>query len=96
MRLGRLSILSLVLAIGLCVAAQAVNVQMVDVDSTLIQQVGYDAASRTLVIKFVTDGSVYEYYDVPQEVYEALMAAESKGRYFTRHIKNKYRFERKS
>lgn len=65
------------------------------VESTLIKEVGYDAATQTLTIVFVTDNAKYEYYGVPQEVYEQLMAAESKGSFFTKNIKDQYRFEKK-
>jgi hypothetical protein len=35
------------------------------------------------------------YFDVPAEVYRGLVAAESHGRYFNQHIRNKsYRYQR--
>jgi hypothetical protein len=37
--------------------------------STVIRSIEYNAATAVLTIVFVT-GSVYEYYEVPQEVYE--------------------------
>ena len=85
-----------VLAAGLMAApAMAVESMLQDVESTLIEQVGYDAATQTLTVKLVTDGSVYEYMGVPQEVYDQLMAAESKGNFFTKNIKNVYKFQKK-
>lgn len=74
-------------------AAQAEALQ--DVESTLVQAVGYDAATQTLTVKLVTDGSVYEYFGVPQEVYDQFMAAESKGNFFAKNIKNVYKFQKK-
>ncbi len=55
---------------------------------------GYDEDSQTLEIEF-TNGAVYQYSDVPPEVHHGLMAAESHGRYFHQHIRNKsYRYRR--
>lgn len=81
---------------GLLVApVLAADVVMQDVESTLVQQIGYDPDTQTLIVKLVTDGSVYEYYGVPQEVYDQFMAAESKGHFFTKYIKNSYKYEKK-
>lgn len=66
-----------------------------DVESTLVQAVGYDSATQTLTVKLVTDGSVYEYFGVPQEVYDQFLAAESKGNFFAKNIKNVYKFQKK-
>ena len=87
---------SAVLAVGLLAApVMAAESVLQDVESTLIQQVGYDAATQTLTVKLVTDGSVYEYLGVPQAVYDQFMAAESKGNFFTKNIKNVYKFQKK-
>jgi hypothetical protein len=59
------------------------------VTSSNLASVGYDPAQQTLEIEFQT-GSVYQYYDVPQEIYDALMAAESHGQYFTSQIRSNY------
>ena len=38
---------------------------------------------------------MYRYFDVPPEVYRGLMAAESHGRYFHQHVRDKsYRYQR--
>ncbi len=50
--------------------------------------------SQTLEIEF-TNGAVYQYFDVPPDVYRGLMAAESHGRYFHQHVRDKsYRYQR--
>jgi hypothetical protein len=43
--------------------------------------VGYDREIAILEIEF-TNGAVYEYDGVPEEIYADLLAAESKGAYF--------------
>lgn len=62
---------------------------MHDVESSALKSVGYDGSREVLVIKF-TSGSVYEYDDVPRSVYEELMNAPSKGRFFNANIKGLY------
>jgi hypothetical protein len=66
---------------------------MTFVESSLIQAVGYDAGRRLLEIAF-TSGRAYWYADVPLEVYEGLMAAESKGQYFLAYIRDVYEYSR--
>ena len=58
------------------------------VTSSNLRSVGYDPSSRTLEIEF--KNVTYQYADVPLEVYEALMAATSLGRYFIQNIKDAY------
>jgi hypothetical protein len=61
------------------------------VQSSNLAAAGYDPESRTLEIEFV-DGGVYQYFDVPQSVYEGLMTAPSHGKFFRAHIRDKYRY----
>jgi hypothetical protein len=62
------------------------------VDSSNLVAVGYDKASEVLEVEFRT-GSVYHYLEVPDEKYQGLMSAVSKGKYFHDHIINQYDFE---
>ncbi|MFA5404499.1 MAG: KTSC domain-containing protein [Ignavibacteria bacterium] len=59
--------------------------------SSNISSVGFDEESSTLEIEFHS-GAVYQYFDVPLIVYESLMGAESKGKYFMQFIKGFFRF----
>jgi hypothetical protein len=61
--------------------------------STVISSIHYDDVMATLKIIFVS-GKVYDYKDVPKEVYDALKSSGSKGVYFNQHIKDKYQFEK--
>ena len=63
--------------------------------STVIRSIEYDAAGAVLRVMFVT-GSVYEYYEVPQEVYEQFKSFREKGVFYNGQIKGKYRFARVS
>lgn len=63
------------------------------VSSDNISSIGYDLNSKTLEIQF-NDGSIYQYYDVPDYVNRGLMGASSHGTYFHQHIKGKYRYKK--
>ncbi|MBI3006573.1 MAG: KTSC domain-containing protein [Ignavibacteriales bacterium] len=67
--------------------------QRVPVSSSHIISIGYDRESRLLEIEY-KDGNVYQYLDVPIEENEALMQAESHGRYINNHIRNRYKYSR--
>ena len=56
------------------------------VESSNLASVGYDAENEILEIEF-NHGGVYQYFDVPENVYEELMSASSHGQYFDRNIK---------
>ena len=59
------------------------------VDSSSLRSVGYDPRSRTLEIEFHS-GSVYQYLDVPQTVFEELLTQNSLGTYFNENIREVY------
>lgn len=61
--------------------------------SSVIAYYHYDHQSAILRITFVS-GMVYDYMEVPENVYKAMKAARSKGTFFNRKIKDKYAFEK--
>ena len=63
-------------------------IERTPVRSSALRSVGYDQEQRALEIEF-TSGAVYQYFDVPAEVYRGLMAAESHGRYFHQQVRDK-------
>jgi hypothetical protein len=67
--------------------------QRENVESSNLRSVGYDAERQILEIEF-TSGSVYQYFNVPASVYEALMSASSKGQYHIQWIKHSYRYQK--
>ncbi|NEP56004.1 MAG: KTSC domain-containing protein [Symploca sp. SIO2G7] len=64
------------------------------VNSTAIRLIGYSVVTNTLRVIF-RSGSGYDYSNVPVEVFEELLAAESIGTYF-QLIRATYQFERLS
>lgn len=67
--------------------------QRTSVSSSNIASIGYDNQSSTLEIEFL-NGSIYQYFDVPESVYNELMQAASLGSYLNSYIKGNYRFSR--
>jgi len=63
------------------------------VSSTNISEIGYDADRRTLEVAFKS-GTVYQYFDVPERIYEDLIRASSIGQYLNTNIKGQYRYAR--
>jgi len=61
------------------------------VASSNVASVGYDASTLTLEVEFHS-GSVYQYFDVPEAVFQELVSSESVGTYLNQHIKNSYRY----
>lgn len=43
-----------------------------------------------LSVKFKVTNAVYEYWDVPKDLYKELLEAESKGKYFNSIIKARF------
>lgn len=64
---------------------------MPSVSSSVIRAAAYDEELEELTVTF-TSGKRYVYFDVPEWVYDGLLAAESAGEYFNRHIKDRYRY----
>lgn len=58
------------------------------VSSSTIVSIGYDSDSSTLEIEF--RNGIYQYYNVPDSVYQALMESGSHGRFFHANIKGVY------
>lgn len=76
---------------GLPLLSSAMAREMVD--SSVIAAVEYYEAGQQLDIE-LTNGSIYRYLDVPPAVFEAFMAADSKGRYYNDRIRDVYLYER--
>ena len=63
------------------------------VDSSTILSIGYEPSSETLEIEF-KNGGIYQYYNVPQTIYQQLMEAASKGQFFHTYIRNAFPYSR--
>lgn len=63
------------------------------VASTNIKAIGYEAKKQTLEVEFL-NGSVYQYYNVPEHMHQQIMNAASKGQFLHLYIKNQYPYSR--
>jgi hypothetical protein len=61
--------------------------------STTLSTIAYDGIRNLLQLEF-RRGAVYQYFDVPVAVHEALLGASSKGSYFNLAIRDRYPFVR--
>jgi hypothetical protein len=61
------------------------------VSSGAIGSVGYDRDRMVLEVE-LTNGRVYHYFDVPEQVFLEFMGADSLGKYYNINIKPSYRF----
>lgn len=62
------------------------------VQSSALKRVSYDEAAHTLCATFRDNGRTYVYEGVPQELYDALIFADSLGAYFNAHIRDHFPF----
>ena len=67
--------------------------EMVKVESSNINAVGYDMSFGSLIVEYKS-GSKYQYKNVPYELYENLLKAESKGRFVNENVKSKFEYNR--
>lgn len=64
---------------------------LIDTDrSTCFSGVGYDTYLDDLYVKFRESGKIYVYENVPQDVYDSLVNADSMGGYYNKEIKGYY------
>lgn len=62
-------------------------------ESSNIARFAYDEGSHVLKIEF-KNGGLYDYFDVPQHIFEGMCNAPSKGQYLAQQIKGSHRYAR--
>ena len=62
--------------------------------SSVIRKYLYKPELQILTIVYVS-GAVYDYLDVPQQVFDDFRAAFSKGTYLNKNIKPNFRYEKR-
>ena len=63
------------------------------VNSSNIRSIGYDSQSAVLEVEF-TSGDIYQYFDIPEHLYEQFISASSHGQFLNGHIKYSYRYQK--
>lgn len=61
------------------------------VESDVIHAIGYADDVSILEIIF-NNGSIYQYRNVPREVFDQFMSADSKGNYFQDNIRDEFEY----
>ena len=62
-------------------------------DSSNVIKIGYEKDNSTLEVEF-KNGGTYQYYDVPEQIWEAFKAADSKGQFIHQNLKGQYRYSK--
>ena len=62
------------------------------VESSMLTSVAY-SPDTTLELEF-RSGAIYRYFAVPPTVFQGRIAAASKGAYFNRNVRNRFRYQR--
>jgi hypothetical protein len=60
------------------------------VQSSNVRSVGWEAG----VLEVEFKGGVYRYVGVPREIFDALLASNSKGQFINEHVKGVFDFEK--
>ena len=63
---------------------------VVALDSSSLASVAYDVERTILQIEF-RNHAVYQYIEVPENIHQDLLQADSKGAYFNKYVRNRFR-----
>jgi hypothetical protein len=67
--------------------------ERIPVASSSIASAGYSTDGSTLELEY-RNGSVYQYFAVPKNVFDSLLAAQSKGIFVSERIRGRYPYRR--
>lgn len=65
--------------------------EMINVSSSNVNAIGYDSGTSTLRVRF-NDGSEYDYYNVPENIYNDFLSAGSPGTFLHQVIKGQFSY----
>jgi KTSC domain-containing protein len=63
--------------------------QMIPLSSSAIKAAGYDPGRRKMYIRF-PGGEIYDFCNVPPDVFDGLINAPSPGTYYDRNVRGRY------
>lgn len=69
-------------------------IEMILVQSSNVEAIGYDPELSELHVRFLKLGSLYIYHGVPEGVFEDFLNAPSKGTFLNTYIKGNYDFRK--
>jgi hypothetical protein len=63
--------------------------------SSTIHRFLYSPVKQRLIIEFASKGQpCYTYFDVPSEIIEQLIVAESLGKFFSANLRNQFKYQK--
>lgn len=68
-------------------------IRMMNVESSMFTELGYDKTNQSLLVRY-TNGVLYQYFEVPEYLWNDMQAADSMGSFFSKNIREEYRFEK--
>lgn len=69
-------------------------IEMVQVESSNIKEIGYDPEAKILRVTFHKGSATYDYAGVPEETWKAMMVSESKGAFLQRQVMKKFEYRK--
>ena len=69
------------------------NIIEVDINSSNLKMAVYDTESKKLGVTFINE-SIYEYEDVPWEIFTKFRMNESQGKFFNSNISKSYKYKK--
>lgn len=72
------------------ISGETINVS---IKSSNLQLASYNTTSKILTITF-NNGSIYEYYDLPWNIFTKFRMTESQGKYFNTEISKNYKYKK--
>lgn len=64
-----------------------------EIESSNLSKTDYDTISKKLVVEF-KNGALYEYENVPHELYTQFRMSESQGSFFSKSISKKFKYKK--
>jgi hypothetical protein len=62
-------------------------------ESSNIARICYECDTQVMTVEFLK-GGMYQYFDIPEHVFEQMKTASSKGQFLAQNIKGSYRYAR--
>jgi hypothetical protein len=66
--------------------------EMIFVDSSNIEAIGYDVVTLELHVKFLKTGETYVYYSVEEFLFQEFLQSDSKGIFLNTRVKPNYQY----
>ena len=63
-------------------------------ESSHVEAVRYEPDTQDLFVRFSDDGSVYQYMDVPEVMFQQLMESGSKGRFVNIVLRRRFNYKK--